>query len=173
MRLTTLAPIVVLAVAAVMPSATGKADEPGPSPVGLSLWFQDGIVRKQDLSPKTTLLVDDYERFIQEMDITASVTTATDQGIAPVVEHSDLSDLDWSGVHVVEEEWRPLNDGTTRLVRQRYYRGARWMKEESAFLVLPMDARRNVVGNPLFADAGFEPHPARGDPAGRPLDRGA
>jgi hypothetical protein len=155
MRLRLLAPVVLI-VAAVVPSASGRADEPGPSPVGLSLWFQDGIVRKQDLSPKTTLLIDDTARFIQEMDITASVTTATDQGIAPVVENSDLSDLDWTGVQMVEEEWRPLNDGTTRLIRQRYYRDARWMKEESAFLVLPMDKQRNVVGLPLFANVGLD-----------------
>jgi hypothetical protein len=156
MRLNVLVPALALAAAVVAPPSSGNADEPGPAPVGLSLWFQDGIVRKQDLSPKTTMLVDGFPRFIQEMDITASVTTSTDQGILPVTQSSDLSDLDWTGVEMVEEEWRPLNDGTTRLIRQRYYRDARWMKQPSAFLVLPMDDRRNVVGAPLFANAGFD-----------------
>lgn len=160
MRLALVVPAVVLA-AVLIPPAPGRAhaDPPCQQPpelVGLSLWFQDGIVRKQDLSPKTTMVIDGYARFIQEMDITASVTTTTDEGIAPVVQNSDLSDLDWSGVGFVEEEWRPLNDGTTRLFRQRYYRGARWMEEGSALTVLPMDAHGNVVGAPLLANAGVD-----------------
>jgi hypothetical protein len=157
MRLALVAPAVVLA-AVLVPPAPGKAQADGPcqQPVGLSLWFQDGIVRKQDLSPKTTMVIDGYARFIQELDVTASVTTTTDEGITPVVQNSDLSDLDWSGVGFVEEEWRPLNDGTTRLIRQRYYRGARWMQEESSFTVYPMDSHGHVVGPPLFANAGVD-----------------
>ena len=91
MRLSLLVPAALLVVAAVLPPSTGSAHEDGPPLVGLSLWFQDGQVRNQDLSPKTTLIVDGYTRYVQEMDVTASVTTSTDQGIDPVVHQSDLS----------------------------------------------------------------------------------
>jgi len=125
-------------------------------PVGLSLWFQDGEVRNQDLSAKTTKLIDGYPRYIQELDITASVTTTTDQGITPLAQQGDLADLDWSGVEAVDESWRPTTDGTTNLIRQRFYRKARWMTRESAFSILPLDQHDHVVGPAIFANSGTD-----------------
>jgi hypothetical protein len=140
--------------------ALAGAAEAGPpkkaEPVGLSLWFEDGEVRYEDGSPKTVTLYEELPRYIDELDITAKVETTTDQGIQPVIDQGDLSGLDWSGVHQVDEDWRPdlANGGFTR---SRFYRGARWMERNSTFQLVPVDARdRPVNGGPLHLNAGFD-----------------
>src|SRR5262245_13279104 len=87
---------------------------PGP-PVGLSLFFQNG-------SAPPLRLQGSQPRYLQELDIVATITTDTDQGVAPLAASGDLADLDWRGVAFVEEDWRPAPDGT--FTRQRFYRGA-------------------------------------------------
>src|SRR5262249_10861987 len=117
-------------------------------PIGLSLFFQNG-----QMAPLT--LVGDAPRYLQEIDLVATVTTFTDEGIQPVINNSDLSALDWSGVTMVEEDWRPGLDGVT-FTRQRFYRGAKWMNQSSQFLVFPTDNAGNQVGDPLIAYAGSD-----------------
>jgi len=67
-----------------------------PDAIGLSLFFQNG-----QMAPLT--LVGDAPRYLQEIDIVATVETTTDRGIEPIIEDSDLSALDWSGITMVEE----------------------------------------------------------------------
>ncbi|MGH9767358.1 MAG: hypothetical protein ACREAB_07985 [Blastocatellia bacterium] len=83
---------------------------------------------------------------MQEIDIVASETTQIDQGIEPLIRDSEFSSLDWRGVKMVEEDWRPGLDGT--FTRQRFYRGARWMERPSIFLAIPTDDRGAPVGPP-------------------------
>src|SRR5262245_611131 len=113
-------------------------------PIGLSLFFQNGA-----MAPLT--LVGDAPRFLQEIDITAAVTTSTAEGITPLMRTSEFSSLDWTGVTQVEEDWRPAGDGT--FTRQRFYRGAAWMEQASKFLVFPTDNTGMQVGDPLSANA--------------------
>lgn len=121
---------------------SGKAST---EPVGLSLLFQNSA-----MAPLT--LVGTVPRYLQEIDLVASVPTESDQGIQPLLDHSEFSSLDWSGLEMVEEDWRPAGDGT--FIRQRFYRKARWMEQPSLFLVTPTDDAGRPVGPPLLADAG-------------------
>jgi len=115
------------------------------SPIGLSLFFQNGA-----MAPLT--LVGDAPRYLQEIDITATVTSPTDEGVTPLIHTSEFSSLDWTGVTQVEEDWRPAGDGT--FTRQHFYRGAAWMEQASKFLVFPTDSTGTQVGPPLIANAG-------------------
>src|SRR5687768_1035290 len=128
-------------------AASGHDDANPPSEaVGLSLLFQNSA-----MAPIT--LVGDAPRYLREIDLVATVPTASDQGIQPLIDDSELASLDWTGVEMVEEDWRPAGDGT--FIRQRFYRKARWMEQPSLFLVTPTDDAGRAVGPPLRADDGF------------------
>ena len=114
-------------------------------PVGLSLLFQNS-----SMAPLT--LVGAAPRYLQEIDLVATVPSPSDEGIQPLLDDSELASLDWSGVKMVEEDWRPAGDGT--FIRQRFYRKARWMERSSLFLVTPTDDAGRPVGPPLRAYAG-------------------
>lgn len=124
-----------------------SASAPSTQPVGLSLLFQNGAM------PPLTL-VGDAPRYLQEIDLVATVPTSGDQGIQPLLESSELASLDWTGVEMVEEDWRPAGDGT--FIRQRFYRNARWMEQPSLFLVTPTNDAGQPVGPPLRASAGTD-----------------
>jgi hypothetical protein len=136
--------LAILSGAGVGQSRESSAPKP---PVGLSLFFQNG-----QMAPIT--LYGDTPRFLQEIDIVASVTTQTDQGIEPLIRDSEFSSLDWRGVKMVEEDWRQGLDGT--FTRQRFYRGARWMERPSVFLAIPADDSGAPVGLPLLFNAGID-----------------
>ncbi|MGH8590434.1 MAG: cytochrome c3 family protein [Gammaproteobacteria bacterium] len=116
-----------------------------PTPIGLSLFFVDGA-----MAPLT--LAGDAPRYLQEIDITASVVTAADHGVTPLFTQGDMARVDWSGIHQVEEDWRPNGDGT--FMRQRFYRGARWMEDRSIFHVFPANQAGEVLDEPLVLHAG-------------------
>jgi predicted CXXCH cytochrome family protein len=115
------------------------------APVGLSLFFQNG-------TPAPLKFVGNPPRFLQEIDITESVPSATDQGISPLIASPAVQALDWRGVEQVEEIWVPALDGT--FSRERYYRNARWMEASSKFSVVALDAHGHEVGPELVAHAG-------------------
>ena len=117
------------------------------APVGLSLFFQNG-----QATPLKSL--GNPPRFLQEIDITESVVSTTDQGIAPLIASAAVRALDWRGVEQVEEIWIPGLDGT--FTRERYYRNARWMENSAAFSVVPLDAKGREVGQKLVAHAGTD-----------------
>lgn len=118
-----------------------------PPPVGLSLFFLNGSI-----APIT--LVGTAPRYLQEIDIVASTTTTTDQGITPIITSGELSSLNWTGVTQVEEQWTPADDGT--LTRERFYRGAQWMEDGSTFTLTAKNAAGSVVGLPIVAEAGTD-----------------
>src|SRR5262245_56246140 len=145
----------ILSVAGVLGLAAGPwsrlttATAASPSdPVGLSLFFRNG-----QMAPLT--LVGNPPRYLQEVDIVVTTsTTTTDQGLAPLVQSSELAGLNWSGVEPVEDDWRQDVDTTWTL--QRFYRGAHWMEQPSHFAVTPIDAQGQPVGPPLLAMAGTD-----------------
>ena len=128
---------------------------PAPNAVGLSLWFEDGEVRFRDESKKTVDLYENFPRYIDELDITATVVTATDQGIEPLKHSGDMASLDWRGIQLVDEDWRPeaMTDPPT-YTRSRFYRNAKWMNGNSTFLLTPVDDRGRVVGVPILTLGG-------------------
>ena len=143
--------VVTLCGIAVLIHGTGRvkaSDNSEPQPVGLSLFFQNG-----QMPPIT--LVGAVQRYLSEIDITATAApSSVDNGIQPLITNSEFSGLDWTGIHMVEEDWRPPGDGT--FTRQRFYRGANWMEQLSFFLLIPEDSQGRPVGAPLFANAGTD-----------------
>ena len=117
------------------------------APVGLSLFFSNG-----QAAPLS--LIGSAPRYLQEIDVTESVPSATDQGIQPLLTNSAVSGLDWRGVQQVEEIWIPGLDGT--FTRERYYRNARWMEASATFTVSALDSAGHEIGSPLVAHAGSD-----------------
>ncbi|HEY8945349.1 MAG TPA: hypothetical protein VIM73_13855 [Polyangiaceae bacterium] len=117
----------------------------GDGPVGLSFFFRNGAANP-------IVFRGNPARFLQEIDISESVVTTTDQGIQPLITSSAVSGMDWRGVTQVEEIWLPAFDGT--FTRERYYRNARWMENEGNFTVHALDAQGHQVGPALVAHAG-------------------
>lgn len=115
-----------------------QASRAKPDPVGLSLFFTNGVSPAKRLDGSAP-------RFVQELDIAESVPSATDRGIEPLISSSRLSALNWNGVEQVEEVWVPSLDGT--FTRERYYRNARWMEQQSIFRLSAL----NAAGEPLGA----------------------
>ncbi|HEY4106250.1 MAG TPA: hypothetical protein VGM44_20260, partial [Polyangiaceae bacterium] len=60
------------------------------APVGLSLFFQNGVM------PAFTSL-GNPARFLQEIDITESVPSATDNGISDLIASPAVREVDWRG----------------------------------------------------------------------------
>jgi predicted CXXCH cytochrome family protein len=123
---------------------TLKSDWEAP-PIGLSLRFVNG-----DAAPLQ--LLGDAPRYLQEIDVSETVTSFSDEGIEPLIESSALSVLDWSGVQQVEEIWVPSLDGT--FTRERYFRGATWMDEPTQLSVIGLGSAGQELGPPLIAHAG-------------------
>lgn len=108
------------------------------SPVGLSLRIEEGVSEQVEI-------IGSSPRYIDELDIVATAVTADDQGIDPVIDGGDLSNLNWSGVTYDDEEWRPAGDGSGTFTRQRFYRDAAWMEEPSVMFIF----QRNEYGQYL------------------------
>jgi hypothetical protein len=119
----------------------------GGDTTGLGLFFRNG-------GAPTTDIVGDDLRYIDELDIVASATTTTDDGIQPIIDAGDLSGLDWDGVEMVEEDWRPDAFGT--FTRQRFYRGAKWMDDRSFFIVFQADDDGLVPALPFVVNVGTD-----------------
>ncbi|HWN42721.1 MAG TPA: hypothetical protein VNW71_10900 [Thermoanaerobaculia bacterium] len=60
----------------------------------MSLLFQNSA-----MAPLT--LVGDAPRYLREIDLVATVPTASDQGIQPLIDDSELASLDWTGAPVI------------------------------------------------------------------------
>jgi hypothetical protein len=131
-----------------------QAAHAAPTPIGLSLRFVNG-----QAAPLT--LLGDASRFLQEIDLSEAVPSASDEGIAPLIQESAFAELDWSGIAQVEEQWIPGLDGT--LTRERYFRGAQWMNEPSQLKVVAVDASGTEVGKPWLAHAGRDDKQQPGD----------
>lgn len=123
----------------------GQAAHVHHTPIGLSLRFVNG-------QAPTLELVGNAARYLQEIDLSEAVPSAHDEGIAPLLEESAFSELDWSGIAQVEELWIPSLDGT--LTRERYFRGARWMNEPSQLKVVAVDENGTELGKPWLVRAG-------------------
>jgi hypothetical protein len=136
---------VYLPVLAAMALAPSTALAWGGETTSLGVFFRNG-------GSSTVDIVGGGRRYIDEVDIVASATTTTDEGIQPVIDGGDLSGLDWEGVEMVEEDWRPDPFGT--FTRQRFYRGAAWMETKSVFVVFQADDDGLVPAVPFVINVG-------------------
>jgi hypothetical protein len=135
-------------------SALGQAAHSEHPTVGLSLRFVNG-------QAAPLALRGDAPRYLQEIDISESVSSATDDGITPLLEDSAFAELDWSGVRQVEEIWVPSLDGT--LTRERYFRGAKWMEQPSELKIVAVNGSGAPVGQPWALQAGRDDKLSNGD----------
>jgi hypothetical protein len=126
-------------------SAVEEAVQCSETPVGLSLFFVNGAA-------PPLRVVGDSPRFLQEIDLVDSQSSNTDLGIQPLIDTGPLAALDWRDVSQVEELWIPAQDGS--FTRERYYRSARWMEQQSKFRLSALDGLGNEIGRPTFANAG-------------------
>ena len=116
--------------------------------VGLSLFFQNGA-----MSPVT--FYGNPGRYLQELDVsTKTPPSAIDTGIEPLKQTADFANVNWTGVTMVEEEWKAGAAG--KLTRVRYYRGALWMQRRSTFTITPVDGHGVPLGAAITADAGWD-----------------
>lgn len=136
----------VVGATLLVPSVAG-ASHSVPETVGVSMFFQDGAAPVMDI-------IGDDLRYIDEIDIVATVNTGDDQGMDPVINNSDMSGLDWSGLQMVEEDWRP--DGMGTFTRQRFYRGAKWMEKRSWFVVYQANGNGLVPAIPFIIGVGSD-----------------
>lgn len=116
-------------------------------PIGLSLRFVNG-----QAAPLT--LLGSASRYLQEIDLSETVPSETDEGITPLIQDSPFAALDWTGITQVEEIWIPSLDGT--MTRERYFRGANWMNEPSQLKVVALDATGAEVGQAWVLQAGSD-----------------
>ncbi|MCW5812989.1 MAG: hypothetical protein KIT84_18320 [Labilithrix sp.] len=114
-------------------------------------------MRLENGTPKTLTIYGDEDRYMQELDFTSSVDTTTDKGITPVTQTGDMARLDWRGVEMVDEDWRPeLGSMPKTYTRSRFYRKAKWMTNASVLSVTPVDAQNRPVGDPIIVNAGTD-----------------
>lgn len=135
----------ILSLLLLAPLSAAAHSSYGSDPVGLSIWSRDGAI-----APLT--LVGDHPRYIQELDITDTLPSATDNGIQPVIDSGEFSSLDWRGITLVDEDWRVGLDGTW--TRQRFYRNAKWMERDSLFIAFPANDFDQIVGLPIIVFTG-------------------
>src|SRR2546428_4224067 len=129
------------AVVGLHAQARGGADA-----VGLSLFFNDGTM-------KPLTFYGNPPRYLNEIDIVTSTPPETsDRGIDSLMKLGELSKLDWTGVKMVDEDWRQSDDGMYQ--RQRFYRNANLMNAPSDFVVYATDAGGRRLGTALTASGG-------------------
>src|ERR1041385_6537925 len=84
----------------------------GDDAIGVSLFFQNGL-------SAPIKLVGNHPRYLQEIDISVvSPPSTTDVGIQPLLQSGEFANLNWTGLHQVEEDWR--SDGGATFTRQRF-----------------------------------------------------
>src|SRR5215471_21320599 len=91
-----------LAAGAMTPAAIRAQQQSGA--VSLSLYFKDGMM-------KPLTFYGNPPRYINEIDIVATTSPKGDDGIDSLKQVGAYSKLDWTGVKMVEEDWRRAQDG--------------------------------------------------------------
>ena len=134
---------------------TTPIEERAANRVGLGLYFLDGEWNP-DLSslpdperPTTLSIVDGPKRFVQELFIVARAPTTEAEGLDPLIEDSDLSTLDWTGVQEVGDDWRLEANGVT-YQHQVFYRDAAWMDCASSFTVTARKANGQKLDKHVY-----------------------
>lgn len=131
----------------------GTLPPPGPTtkdtPIGLAFDIEDGT--------PVPLKVRKNQRFyINQIDMRASLTATTDEGVRGLDQSGDFASLDWGGTEQVDQSFldQPNADGTW--TRRRFFRKSHWMDQPSAFVIEQLDAHGKVTDAPLVIDTGLE-----------------
>ena len=119
------------------------------APVGLAVEVDNGNGIALQLKRGQTY-------YLNQIDLRASITATTDEGVAGLRTQGDFKNLPWFGVHLDDQEFILLSnaDGTFR--RRRFYRDALWMNVPSFYVLEQIDANGHTVGDAVWANAGTD-----------------
>ncbi len=119
----------------------------GGAPVGLALEIQDGAGVPLKVKAGQTF-------FINQIDLSTTVSATRDEGVDGLRRVGDLTSLPWQGVKKVDEEPLLLSNADGTFTRRRFYRDAQWMNMSSLFTVQPLDGRGRPTGKKLVLRIG-------------------
>jgi Cytochrome c7 and related cytochrome c len=115
--------------------------------VGLALDVDNGI--------GTPVSVKRGQKFyVNQLDLRASVSAATDDGITQLTQHGDFASLDWDHVAYRDIDYTLLPAPDGFFSRRRYFDGADWMERPSLFFIVPTDAHDRPTGLPIILSTG-------------------
>ena len=119
------------------------------TPVGLALDIDDGVA--------APFKVRKHQRFfINQLDLRAHVDRTIDEGVAGLDQAGDFAALDWKKTSFVDESFVTLPNPDGTFTRRRMFRQARWMDDQSSFLIEQLDARGQCSGESLTVGTGDE-----------------
>jgi len=153
----------VLLAAAVVAACAGDAEPPRPEAEPTASVAQAlstgavGLALEIDNGQGVPLRVRRGQRFyLNQIDLRATTTATTDEGVSGLSQRGDLEDLPWTGTKLVDQEFvlSPNADGT--FTRRRFYRGSKWMDERSEVTVQARDASGAPLGRPMTYKVGTE-----------------
>lgn len=147
-----------VAVAAACLTALGCTDDLDSSDVELSIQAAPvGLAVEVDNGSGIALqLKRGQTYYLNQIDLRASITASTDEGVAGLRTQGDFESLPWLGIHLDDQEFILLSnpDGTFR--RRRFYRDALWMNVPSFYVLEQVDANGHSVGGAVWASAGTD-----------------
>ncbi len=119
------------------------------TPIGLAVEVDNG-------NGIALQLVRGQTYYLNQIDLRASITATTDEGVDGLRTSGDFEALPWRGIHLDDQEFILLSnpDGTFR--RRRFFRDALWMNVASYFVLEQVDAHGRHVGSSVFANAGVD-----------------
>ena len=120
-----------------------------PRPVALAIEIDNGVATPLQVRPGQTY-------YLNQIDLRASTTSTTDEGVAGLLKRGDFSDLTWSNIRREQEEFVLLPNAGGTFTRRALFRDAVWMNVRSLFRLEQADQRGEILGRTIVVDAGLE-----------------
>lgn len=109
------------------------------TPIGLAFEIENGV--------GTPLKVRAGQRFfINQLDMRVFLDTGVDHGVSDLGAQGDFASLCWDETQLADEEFVILANADGTYTRRRFYRDARWMSQDSDFVITQVDASGRPVG---------------------------
>ncbi|HEY0189837.1 MAG TPA: hypothetical protein VGC42_01865 [Kofleriaceae bacterium] len=94
--------------------------------------------------------------FLNQIDLRASITASSDQGVAGLAANNDFAALAWNGITQNDQEFILLANGDGTFQRRRFFRDADWMNTDTAFELQQLDVNGTPIGVPFYTSTGLE-----------------
>jgi len=133
---------------------------PGPTtvdtPIGLALEYKNGA--------GLPLKVRAGQRFyLEQIDLSTSVFSQTDDGLAGLKREGDLARANWNGLRQEESDFQQLPDDQGRLTRSRFFRNAKWMTQPSTIKLEQVDDKGRSLSSPIVVNIGKDGKRSKND----------
>ncbi|HEX5064315.1 MAG TPA: hypothetical protein VFV99_33300, partial [Kofleriaceae bacterium] len=129
---------------------TGVAEQSlGGAPVGLAVEVDNGAGIALQLKRGQTY-------YLNQIDMRASITATTEEGVAGLRTQGDFASLPWLGIHQDDQEFILLSNADGTFTRRRFFRDALWMNLPSFYVLEQLDAKGHRIGESVFANAGVD-----------------